>query len=46
MIDPDTPEAFALAEQARSEYVLSVRGRLRERQEGTINPNMATGDVV
>ncbi len=45
VIDPDTPEAFALAERARSEYVLSITGKVRERQEGTINPKMATGHV-
>jgi aspartyl-tRNA synthetase len=45
VFDPDTPEIFAEAERIRSEYVLSVRGRLRERPEGTINPEMATGEV-
>ena len=45
VIDPDTPEAFALAERVRSEYVLRVSGRLRRRPEGTINPDMPTGEV-
>ncbi|MGI9259369.1 MAG: aspartate--tRNA ligase [Gammaproteobacteria bacterium] len=45
VFDPDTPEIFAEAERIRGEYVLSVRGRLRERPEGTINPDMATGEV-
>jgi aspartyl-tRNA synthetase len=45
VIDPDTPEAFALAEQVRSEYVLRVEGRVRERPPGTVNPEMATGQV-
>ena len=45
VFDPDSPEIFAVAERLRSEYVLSVEGRVRERPEGTANPNMATGEV-
>ncbi|MBI4692425.1 MAG: aspartate--tRNA ligase [Gammaproteobacteria bacterium] len=45
VIDPDTPEAFALAERARSEYVLRAKGRVRPRPEGTINPNLGSGRV-
>ena len=35
VIDPDTPEAFALADSARNEFVLSITGRVRHRPEGT-----------
>ncbi len=42
---PDTPEIFALAEDVRGEYVLHVKGRVRQRPEGTINPRMPTGQV-
>jgi len=45
VFDPDRPEIFAEAERIRSEYVLAVRGLVRERLEGTINPNMPTGRV-
>ncbi len=45
VFDPDTAETFALAESVRSEYVLKVRGKVRNRPEGTINPNMHTGEV-
>jgi len=45
VFDPDHPEIFAEAERIRSEYVLAVKGLVRERPEGTINPNMATGQV-
>ncbi len=45
VFDPDSPEIFEVAERLRSEYVLSVEGRVRERPEGTVNPNMATGEV-
>ncbi|MCE3025627.1 aspartate--tRNA ligase [Salinicola sp. DM10] len=43
VVDPDTAEAFATADRARSEYVLRIRGRIRLRPEGTQNPNMPTG---
>jgi aspartyl-tRNA synthetase len=45
VFDPDTAEIFAAAERIRGEYVLSVRGRLRERPEGTINSDLPTGEV-
>ncbi|MDH3374053.1 MAG: aspartate--tRNA ligase, partial [Gammaproteobacteria bacterium] len=45
VFDPDRPEIFAEAERIRGEYVLAVKGRVRERPEGTINPNMKTGKV-
>ncbi|UYG09501.1 aspartate--tRNA ligase [Halomonas sp. M4R1S46] len=43
VVDPDTAEAFAIADRARSEYVLRIQGRVRLRPEGTENPNMPTG---
>jgi len=45
VFDPDRAEIFAGAERIRSEFVLAVKGKVRERPEGTINPNMATGQV-
>ena len=45
VIDPDTPEAFALAESARNEYVLSITGRVRNRPEGTTNDKMVSGKI-
>ena len=45
VFDPDRPEIFADAERIRGEYVLAVKGRVRERPEGMINPNMRTGHV-
>ena len=45
VFDPDRPEIFGEAERLRSEYVLEVKGRVRDRPEGTVNPNMATGRV-
>jgi aspartyl-tRNA synthetase len=45
VFDPDRPEIFSEAERVRGEFVLAVKGRVRQRPEGTINPNMATGQV-
>ncbi len=45
VIDPDTPEAFALADSARNEFVLKMTGRVRARPEGTTNKTMPTGMV-
>ena len=45
VIDPDTPEAFKLAEDVRSEFVLKIDGLVRPRPAGTENPNMPTGMV-
>ena len=45
VIDPDTPAAFALAEEVRSEFVLKIDGLVRARPAGTENPNMQTGMV-
>ncbi len=45
VIDPDTPEAFAAADASRSEFVLSITGRVRRRPEGTENPKMVSGKI-
>lgn len=45
VIDPDTPEAFATADRARSEYVLKITGRVRRRYAGTENANMVSGQI-
>ncbi len=45
VIDPDTPDAFAEADRCRSEFVVRVQGRVRERYAGTENPAMATGRI-
>ncbi|MDD4798087.1 MAG: aspartate--tRNA ligase [Clostridia bacterium] len=36
---------FSLAEAVRNEFVLAVKGTVRPRPEGTVNPKMATGEI-
>ncbi|WP_213525844.1 aspartate--tRNA ligase [Paenibacillus sp. J31TS4] len=38
-------EALAVADRARNEYVLAVKGKVVERDEETKNPNLATGSI-
>src|SRR5262245_60397680 len=42
--DPDSP-AFKAAETVRSEWVIRVDGKVRVRPEGTLNPELPTGEV-
>src|SRR5579863_9924923 len=42
---PDHPAVFEVAEKLRNEFVLQVRGLVRERPAGTVNPNLASGRV-
>jgi aspartyl-tRNA synthetase len=42
--DPDSP-AFATADRLRSEWVVRIDGEVRMRPEGTVNPDLATGDI-
>jgi aspartyl-tRNA synthetase len=43
--DPDRAETFANAERVRNEFVLRVTGLVRPRPEGTVNPNMKSGEI-
>ncbi len=45
VFDPDREESFALADSCRSEYVIEVKGTVRGRPEGTVNPDMPTGEI-
>lgn len=38
-------DLFQKAETIRNEYVLAVKGKVEHRPEGTVNPNLATGEV-
>ena len=45
VFNPEKKEIFTEAERIRSEYVLSVKGTVRIRPDGTKNPNMKTGEI-
>ena len=43
--DPDRAEIFAIAEKLRHEFVIGVTGLVRPRPEGTVNPDLASGEI-
>jgi len=45
VVTPEEAEAFKLAEGVRDEFVLSVEGKVREREAGLVNPNIPTGKI-
>ena len=44
VIEPES-DSFKLAETLRSEWVVSVAGKVRQRPAGTENPELSTGEV-
>jgi aspartyl-tRNA synthetase len=42
---PERPDTFAAADRVRNEFVLRVHGVVRRRPEGTVNPNLGSGEV-
>jgi aspartyl-tRNA synthetase len=43
---PDvSPEAHRRADALRSEFVIAVRGKVAPREEGNVNPKLATGEI-
>src|SRR5437899_6566152 len=45
VFEADHPELFKRADELRNEWVLTVRGKVRERLPDKHNPKLATGDV-
>ena len=45
VFDPDAAAIFKEAERLRSEFVIKVKGRVRERPAGTVNANLASGRI-
>jgi len=45
VFDPDNQAQFTEAEKLRNEFVVQVRGLVRERPAGTANANLASGKV-
>jgi len=43
--DPDRPEMFKIAESVRNEFCLKITGKVRPRPVGTVNPNLASGEI-
>jgi len=43
--DPENSEVFSTAEGLRNEYVVQIKGTVQQRPEGTINPNLESGEV-
>jgi aspartyl-tRNA synthetase len=45
VVQPENAEAFGHAEQVRDEYVISITGIVKEREEGLKNPNIPMGSI-
>ena len=45
VFNPDLKEIFDAADSCRSEYVVNIKGLVRKRIEGAINPKMTTGEI-
>jgi aspartyl-tRNA synthetase len=45
VFDPDTKHSFETADSVRNEFVLFAKGKVRPRPEGTVNPEMLTGEI-
>jgi aspartyl-tRNA synthetase len=45
VFDPDQASIFETAERLRGEFVIQVTGRVRARPEGTVNKNLASGEI-
>ena len=47
VVDPDcvSKEDFSVAEHLGREYVIEVKGKVRERMPEAVNPNMLTGEI-
>ncbi len=45
VINPESKEAFAIGQDLRDEFVVSVKGTVRGREENLRNPNIATGTI-
>ena len=44
-IPKESQEAYKLAQDLRSEYVIRIKGTVNRRPQGMVNPNLSTGEV-
>lgn len=44
-VEPDQGDVFAAADELRSEFVVQVSGKIRQRPESMVNKDMATGAI-
>lgn len=45
VFDPDRAESFKLADSVRNEFVIELKGLVRDRPAGTVNADMPTGEI-
>ncbi|MGE4369686.1 MAG: aspartate--tRNA ligase [Burkholderiaceae bacterium] len=45
VVDPDNAKAFQIAEDIRNEFCIRITGLVRARPEGTVNPDLKSGEV-
>ena len=45
VFDPDNAPAFATAERLRNEFCIRITGLVRERPNGTVNSDLASGEI-
>ncbi len=43
--DPDEATSFAVAERLRNEFCVRITGLVRERPQGTVNPDLKSGEI-
>jgi len=45
VFNPSLKKVFEIADSCRSEYVVNIKGKVRKRIDGAINPKMLTGEI-
>ncbi|NYT65380.1 aspartate--tRNA ligase [Alcaligenaceae bacterium] len=45
VVNPDNVKAFEIAERLRNEFCISVTGLVQSRPEGTVNSDLASGEI-
>lgn len=45
LVSPEQEEAFKIADEVRSEYVIAVKGKVSKRPEENVNPKIPTGYI-